>query len=100
MTWSTPVRRGRWERPPHELGGLTRRLTVLIEALLLQEVGLEEDRVRETVRRAGPPYRTLKFPDLIGALEDHAIDRRVHGSASVSSMMSPRAGTFRSVAVV
>ncbi len=45
----------------HELVGLTRRLTVLIEACLLHEIGFEEERIREMVRRASPAYRLLKL---------------------------------------
>lgn len=45
----------------HELVGLTQRLTVLIEACLLHEIGFEEDRVREMLRRASPAYRLLKL---------------------------------------
>jgi hypothetical protein len=45
----------------HELFGFTQRLTVLLEACLLHEVGFEEDRVREMIRRASPAYRILKL---------------------------------------
>lgn len=45
----------------HELFGLTQRLTVLIEACLLHELGFEEDRVREMIRRASPAFRILKL---------------------------------------
>lgn len=49
----------------HELFGFTQRLTVLLEACLLHELGIEEDRVREMIRRASPAFRTLKLnPEL------------------------------------
>jgi hypothetical protein len=44
-----------------ELLGFTQRLTVLLEACLLHELGLEEDRAQEMIRRASPAYRILKL---------------------------------------
>lgn len=46
---------------PAELVGFTQRLTVLLDACLLHELGLEEDRVQEMIRRASPAYRVLKL---------------------------------------
>lgn len=45
----------------NELVGLTQRLTVMMEACLLHELGFDEDRVSEMVRRASPAYRILKL---------------------------------------
>lgn len=45
----------------HELFGFTQRLTVLLEACLLHELGFEEDRVRDMIRRASPAFRVLKL---------------------------------------
>ena len=44
-----------------ELFGFTQRLTVLLEACLLHELGFEEDRVRDMIRRASPAFRILKL---------------------------------------
>ena len=48
-----------------DLVGFNQRLATLLEACLLHEFDLTEDRVREMIRRASPSYRTLKLnPDL------------------------------------
>jgi len=44
--------------------GLTQRMSVILEACLLSELGFDEDRVQEMVRRASQPYRVLKLNDL------------------------------------
>lgn len=47
-----------------DLLGLTQRLTVLMEACLLAEIGFGEAKVQEMIRRASRPYAILKLNKL------------------------------------
>jgi hypothetical protein len=45
----------------HDLVGFNQRLTVLLEACLLHELGFDEGRIREMIRRASSAYRILRL---------------------------------------